>query len=113
MGPSRACRGESEPDLAVSDFGRGPAPSPASPGPAHPLTTPISEPRPLRPRPDSPHLHSYTSEPLRPCPRYFLSGGLTSGCVLPVRSGRPLEIDVRRGAEPVYHWKGLASAFRE
>ncbi|XP_049988579.1 cytokine receptor-like factor 2 isoform X2 [Alexandromys fortis] len=53
----------------------------------------------------------YTSEPLRPCPRYFLSGGLTSGCVLPVRSGRPLEIDVRRGAEPVYHWKGLASAF--
>ncbi|XP_057610875.1 cytokine receptor-like factor 2 isoform X3 [Chionomys nivalis] len=54
---------------------------------------------------------SYTPEPLRPCPQYFLSGGLTSGCVLPARLGRPLEIDVRRGAEPVFHRKGLASAF--
>ncbi|XP_075799119.1 cytokine receptor-like factor 2 isoform X4 [Microtus pennsylvanicus] len=53
----------------------------------------------------------YIPEPLQPCPRYFLSNGLTSGCVLPVRSGRPLEIDVRRGAEPVFHRKGLASAF--
>ncbi|XP_041509384.1 cytokine receptor-like factor 2 isoform X4 [Microtus oregoni] len=53
----------------------------------------------------------YIPEPLRPCSRYFLSDGLTSGCVLPVRSGRPLEIDVRLGAEPVFHRKGLASAF--
>ncbi|XP_005371464.1 cytokine receptor-like factor 2 isoform X2 [Microtus ochrogaster] len=53
----------------------------------------------------------YIPEPLRPCPRYFLSDGLTSGCILPVRSRSPLEIDVRRGAEPVFHRKGLASAF--
>lgn len=53
----------------------------------------------------------YNLEPQRPCPRYFLYGGLTSGCVLPARRLGSLEIDVRRGAEPVFHRKGLASAF--
>ncbi|XP_038173516.1 cytokine receptor-like factor 2 [Arvicola amphibius] len=52
-------------------------------------------------------------EPPRPCPRYYLSGsGVTSGCVLPALPLRSLEIDVRRGAgPPVFHWKGMASAF--
>ena len=58
-------------------------------------------------------LRSYNRGPRRPCPRYFLSGGLTSGCVLPARRLRSLEIDVRRGAESVFYRKGLASAFRE
>ncbi|KAK7795981.1 hypothetical protein U0070_018955 [Myodes glareolus] len=53
----------------------------------------------------------YNREPRRPCPRYFLSGGLTSGCVLPARRLHSLEIDVRRGAESVFYRKGLASAF--
>ncbi|CAO2623908.1 Cytokine receptor-like factor 2 [Lemmus lemmus] len=72
-------------------------------------------PRPLQALSPSPMIpgspRSYSQEPWRPCPLYFLFGGVTSGCVLPARRGRPLEIDVRRGADPVYHWKGLASAF--
>lgn len=111
MGPSAAPGGEPEPDVAVRDVrgdrahSLGSAQSSPDFAPPTPGTAPGShDPRSSR---------SYNHEPRRPCPQYFLYGGLTSGCVLPARRGRPLEIDVRRGVEPVFHRKGLASAFRE
>lgn len=108
MGPGGARRGEPEPDLAVRDGGRGPelldnAPFQATPTPRAPPRTPMISRSP----------RSYNLEPRRPCPRYFLSGGLTSGCVFPARRLGSLEIDVRRGAEHVFYRKGLASAFCE
>ncbi|XP_028712193.1 cytokine receptor-like factor 2 [Peromyscus leucopus] len=52
----------------------------------------------------------YNLDPLRHCPRYVLSAGITSGCVFPARRAR-LEVHIRKGEVLVYTQKRLATAF--
>ncbi|XP_059108737.1 cytokine receptor-like factor 2 isoform X2 [Peromyscus eremicus] len=53
----------------------------------------------------------YNLDPLRSCPRYVLSAGITSGCIFPARRAR-LEIHIRKGEVLVYNRKRLATAYR-
>ncbi|OBS77821.1 hypothetical protein A6R68_19788, partial [Neotoma lepida] len=57
-----------------------------------------------------PHSHSYDLDPLRRCPHYFLSAGITSGCIFPARRGL-LEINIRKGEELIYKRRRLTTAY--